>query len=116
MRTYLLPIVLLASLAFAGGLVINTAKRAEFTNCSSSGSLSQPLTEGQYVMRVADKDTFVCYATTCIGDAGEKWPMGTVVLVSMPRSPTGLSDGGAGTDVSCRSSDSTGDVIFTAVQ
>jgi hypothetical protein len=110
-----LVFTLIASTAIAGGLVINTARRAEFTNCSSSGSLSQPVLEGEYVMRVTDKDSFVCYSTTCAGDAGEKWPMGTVVKVSMPRATNGLSDGGTGTDVSCRSSDSTGDVIFTQV-
>lgn len=113
MRTFFLPFFLAASLAFAGGILVNTAKRAEFTNCSSSGSLSQPITEGEYVMRVTDKDSFVCYATTCVGDAGEKWPMGTIVKISFPRATAGLSDGGTGTDVSCRSSDSTGDVIFT---
>lgn len=107
--------LLLAGLAWAGGLVVNVNKRAEFTNCASTGSLSQPITEGEYVMRVTDKDSFVCYSTTCVGDAGEKWPMGTVVKVSFGRGTGGLSDGGTGTDVSCRSSDSTGDVILTSV-
>lgn len=100
--------------ALAGsGLVINTSRRAEFTNCASGGSASQAVAEGTYVMRVTDKDSFVCYATTCVGDAGEKWPMGSVVKVALPRGT--LSDGGTGNDISCRSSDSTGDVILTSV-
>jgi hypothetical protein len=90
-------------------------------------------------MRVTDKDSHVCYATTCVGDAGEKWPMGTVIALDIGRT-TGISadggiayfpladggtgttiaggqaDGGYGQDISCRSSDSTGDVIITEVR
>jgi hypothetical protein len=115
MRSSPALVLLLAGLAFAGGLVVNVSKRYEFTNCASSGSTSQAVTEGEYVLRVTDKDTNMCWGTTCVGDAGEKWPMGTVVKLSFPRAPGGLSDGGAGTDISCRSSDSTGDLILTNV-
>jgi hypothetical protein len=120
----LLALVLIASTVFAGGLMIHAGStRAEFTNCASGGSASQALAAGEYVMRVADKDSFVCYATTCVGDAGEKWPMGTVIGLAIGRTVVadggtagGQVDGGFGQDISCRSSDSTGDVIFTEVR
>jgi hypothetical protein len=134
-------IVVFSTAAIAGGGVMffTGGSRIELTNCSSSGSSSQALASGDYVMRVTDKDTWLCHASTCVGDAGEKWPMGTILALTVGRtvgvSSDGgvaffpLADGGAGTtaaggqvdggygqDFSCRSSDSTGDVIITEVR
>lgn len=102
----LLLLLVLAPLAAgaAGGISLNTAKRFEFTDCASGGSSAQTLTEGQYLFRVTDKDVFICFAATC-ASTGEKFPNGTVMMFSIPR---------GGQSVSCRSSDSTGDAIFTS--
>lgn len=99
--------VLLANATFAAGLPINTAIRFEFTDCSSGGSVAQTLTAGDYWYRVTDADTFICLAnsaSTC-ASGGEKWPVGTVVLITI---------GPDQRSVSCRSSTSTGDAIFTS--
>lgn len=95
--------ILMPALAVAGGIALNTGVRFEFTDCAVGGSASQAVTEGTYLMRVTDADTFVCYAATCAA-AGEKFPAGTVVLLTVGR---------AGQTMSCRSSASTGDVILT---
>lgn len=102
MRVALL-LSLLASAAFAGGIALNTGVRFEFTDCASGGSASQAVTEGTYLMRVTDADTFICYAATCAA-GGEKFPAGTVVLITVGR---------AGQTMSCRSGAGTGDVILT---
>lgn len=94
---------LLASAAFAGGIALNTGVRFEFTDCASGGSSSQAVTEGTYLMRVTDADSFLCYAGTCAAN-GEKFPAGTVMLLTVGR---------AGQTMSCRSSASTGDIILT---
>lgn len=99
----LLLLTLLASVALAGGINIDTATRFEFTDCASGGSASQAITEGTYLMRVTDADVFLCWAGTCAA-AGEKFPSGTVVMLSFGRGNTTLS---------CRSSASTGDIILT---
>lgn len=93
--------------ALAGGINLLTSTRAEFTDCASGGSVAQTLTAGQYLMRVTDADTFLCFAasgSTC-ASGGEKFPVGTVVLLTLTTGQV---------SVSCRSSASTGDVIFTA--
>jgi hypothetical protein len=94
---------LMPLLALAGGIALDTSVRYEFTDCASGGSSSQSLVENLYLMRVTDSDVWVCYAATCAA-GGERFPVGSVVLITMPRGPT---------SVSCRSSASTGDVIFT---
>lgn len=106
----LLPILLLAGAALAGGLVIDTSQRLELTNCSSGGHDGGQLAEGQYLVRVTDADTNVCIQSgldagylSC-SSGGEKFPSGTIILQSIPR---------GGATVTCRSSTSTGDVIYT---
>lgn len=99
-------IAVLPNVAFAGGIALDTSRRFEFTDCSSSGSAAQTVTGGQYLLRVTDADTFLCIAesgATC-ASGGEKFPVGTVVLLTVP---------GASKSVACRSSSSTGDAIFT---
>lgn len=103
MRFPLLLAVLLGVSAFAAGIVVDTAIRFEFTDCASGGSSSQTLTEGTYLVRVTDADTFVCWAGTC-ASGGEKFPSGTVVMLAFGR---------GGQAISCRSAGSAGDVIFT---
>lgn len=103
-------LTLTLALALAGGLPLDTSVRTEFTDCASGGSSAQALVKDrQYLMRVTDADTFVCFAesaSTC-ASGGEKFPVGTVVLLTIT---------GAQVSASCRSSTSTGDVIFTRVQ
>ena len=99
----LFPLLALA----AGGINLALGTRAEFTACASGGSSATTLVVGEYLMRVTDADTFVCFAetgSTC-ASGGEKFPAGTVVLLYVA---------GDKKSVSCRSSASTGDVIFTA--
>ena len=108
MRKALLLLLLLAALsAAAGGLLLRTGTRFEFTDCSASGSSAQTLTgPTRYLFRVTDADVWVCFAesaATC-GSGGEKFPVGTTLLLSMPA--TGLS-------VACRSTAANGDAIFT---
>lgn len=105
MKTVALLCLLAGAALAAEGLNINTATRFEFTDASSGGSAAQTITAGNYVMRVTDSDVFVCYAATCAA-GGEKWPVGTVVLIAF----------GGSQSVSCRSAASTGDVIFTAAR
>lgn len=105
-RLALVGILLLAVAAMAGGIALDTSRRVEFTDCSSSGSTAQTVTGGQYLLRVTDADTFLCIAdsgATC-ATGGEKFPVGTVVLLTVP---------GTSKSVACRSSSSTGDAIFT---
>lgn len=102
-----LGLALLALFAFGGAIVLDTATRAEFTDCAAGGSVAQTLTVGTYLMRVTDADSFVCFAesgSTCAAN-GEKFPMGTVMCMAITSNKK---------SVSCRSSTSTGDVIFTA--
>ena len=110
MRTFLLFLVglclaLFPVSAFAGGIALDTALRFEFTDCAAGGSASQAVTTTVprvFLLRVTDKDVFLCYAATCAA-GGEKLPLGTVMLLSVQKSTT----------LSCRSSDSTGDLILT---
>ena len=101
-------LALLALFAFGGaGIVLNTATRAEFTDCASGGSVAQTLALGTYLFRVTDADTTVCFAeagSTCAAN-GEKFPVGTLMCMTIT---------GDKKSVSCRSSGSTGDAIFTA--
>lgn len=101
----LLCSLLVAGIAVAGGITLApspTTNRFEFTDCSSGGSASQSVFRGTYLFRVTTEDVFICYAATC-ATLGEKFPSGTVMLISF----------NATTTVSCRSAASTGDAIFT---
>lgn len=101
-RLALLASLLVAGAAVAGGVLLNTSIRFEFTDCSSGGSAAQTVTVGEYLMRVTDADTFVCFASTCAA-GGEKFPAGTVMVISVNDTMS----------MSCRSSASTGDFILT---
>lgn len=108
MRRALLALVvaLVASVATAQ-ITLMTGLRTELTDCASGGSGSASLVSGQkYLMRVTDSDAFLCFAATCAG-GGEKFPVGTLLLIRVNSEQT---------TVSCRSSASTGDFIFTSVQ
>jgi hypothetical protein len=98
----LLCLLLLAGTALAAtGIVITPAVRYEFTDCGAGGSASQTVTGGTYLLRVTDADTFLCWAATC-ATGGEKFPAGSMLLVSIPATQA----------FSCRSA-GTGDVILT---
>lgn len=108
MRTFLaLTAALVASLALASGVVVDTGRRFEFTDCASGGSASQNVNGGTYLMRVTDADVFLCWAGTCAA-GGEKFPSGTVMLLTVPGFPS------ATTAFSCRSTGSNADVILTS--
>ena len=104
MRNVLLLVTLLAaSVAFAVGIAIDVTTRFEFTDCAAGGSAAQTLTENQYLFRVTDTDVWVCWAATC-ASGGERFPAGFAAVISVGR---------GGSQLSCRSSASTGDAIFT---
>jgi hypothetical protein len=109
MRASLLLLALLAAVASAGSINLDTATRFEFTDCAAGGSVAQTVTAGQYLLRVTDADVFLCIAeaaSTC-ATGGEKFPSGTVLLLSV---------GGVSKSMSCRSSASTGDLILTGAR
>ena len=107
LRLFVLPVLLVAGFALAQGITLNTGIRTELTDCASGGSSSSTLTANvRYLMRVTDSDVFLCLTATCVS-GGERFPVGTVLLYQAPSTTT---------TISCRSSASTGDVIFTAVQ
>jgi predicted metal-binding membrane protein len=97
-----LLLVLVASAAVADGVELIVATRFDYPNCSASGSASQTVTGGTYLMRVTDEDVSICYAATCAAD-GEKFPAGTVMLITFNGNQA----------VTCRSANATGDVTFT---
>ena len=107
-RLGLVAVALLSLVAFAGGINLLTGTRFEFTDCASGGSVAQTLTTPrQYLLRVTDADVFLCFTesgSTC-ATGGEKFPSGTVILLNV------TSDKAS---VSCRSSASTADAIFTS--
>lgn len=108
-RFALVAVLLLAAAALAGGIALDTSVRFEFTDCAAAGSAAQTVTGGQYLMRVTDADVFICFAesgSTC-ATAGEKFPSGTVMWLTVP---------GASKSLSCRSSASTGDLILTGAR
>lgn len=99
---FAVPLVALAG----GGLPLDTAVRAEFTDCSSSGSSATTLAVGDYLFRVTDADVWICFASsasTCASN-GEKFPLGTVINLTIRSDQV---------SVSCRSAASNGDAIFT---
>lgn len=101
----LLLALLAAGAAVAGSLYPSGTK--EFTDCDSGGSAAQTLTRGnRYLMRVFDADVWVCFAasgSTC-ASGGERFGPGFAMKFEV---------NGDLKSVSCRSSASTGDVIFT---
>ncbi len=109
-------IAVVPSVAQAGGLSLNTAKRAEIDDCPTAGGDGGAATrsdlEGpaQYLMRVTDEDVWVCFGVldggvqnTC-PTGGERFSKGNMLLLSVPGSGRGLS---------CRSTGATGDIHFT---
>jgi hypothetical protein len=102
LRLALILSLVVSAVALAG-IVIEPTRRFEFTDCDSGGSDDQTVTEGSYLFRVLDADTYVCWAETC-ASGGERFANGTVLLLSFGR---------GGRAISCRSTDDTGDVIFT---
>lgn len=111
MRHLALLVLLLAVGALAAtGITLNTGVRTELTDCASGGSSSTTLKPNvTYLFRVTDADSFLCFAGTCAA-GGEKFPVGTVMLLATP------NNGGSDVTISCRSSSSTGDLIFTLAQ
>lgn len=116
MRTALLLLTVLLAVTTpvnalaATGVTLNTGVRTELTDCASGGSSSTTLKPNvSYLFRVTDSDTFLCFAATCAA-GGEKFPVGTVMLLATP------NNGGSDVTISCRSSASTGDLIFTLAQ
>jgi hypothetical protein len=101
--------LLLAAALSAGPISLDPSVRFEFTDCAVGGSAAQTLTKNtQYLMRVTGEDTFVCFAvsgSTCAAN-GEKFPAPFAALVYITDNLK---------SVSCRSTGSTGDVIFTKV-
>lgn len=111
MRKLPWPLLLLcAGLAAAGPVQLQTAVRFEFIDCASGGSVAQTITDGTYLLRVTDENAWLCYAGTCTGTSGEKYPVGTVMLIKLCSNK--FCDG-SGTSSSCRSAGSSGDVILT---
>ncbi len=105
MRKALGIALVLSTVALAGSaLNLDITRRLEITNCASTGSGSDAgtLSEGTYLLRVCEADTFICNGTSC-PDGGEKWPQGTIVPLAVP----------SGSAFSCRSAASTGDIILT---
>ena len=106
----------LAALA-AGGVAMQTATRFEFTNCAAAGSNPQTVPGNTYLFRVTDGDSRICINETANPDAGtvcgfsdggvagEMFPAGTVMLLTIP--------GTTSKYVSCSSSSATGDVLLT---
>lgn len=113
-------LALLALVAFGGaGVAMQVAKRYEFTNCAAAGSVPQSITGGEYVFRVTDADSRVCINDTANPDggtscgfydggmAGEMYPFGTVMKLTIPGATTATKS------VSCSSATATGDLHFT---
>lgn len=116
-----LATVVAFALAFAAGaslaqVTLNPSTRYELSNCASGGSAGTSVAAGKYVMRVTDADTRICIAQTANADAGtvcgtldggaagELFPTGTVMGLTIP---------GTGRVVSCLSSTGTGDLHLT---
>lgn len=108
MRKPWLLLLLLAGLASGGAaaqISLNTASRLETADCASGGSsIGTTLAKSKYLLRVTDKDTFICWAASCAA-GGEKFPNGTLILLYFETAQA----------LSCRSSDSTGDAALTKV-
>lgn len=107
MRRLLVILLVVATAAFAG-IALDTSSRYELNNCASGGgdggiAYTASPTEGQYLFRVTGADTWVCIAATC-ASGGELFASGTIFLWQVPR---------GGQTVSCRSSASTGNAIWT---
>jgi hypothetical protein len=99
----LVPVV-----ANAGGIPLQPGVRTELVDCASGGSTASALQRGDYLMRILDADTTVCFAasgSTC-ASGGDRFPLGTVAVINVT---------GDMLSVSCRSSTSTGDALFAKV-
>lgn len=117
MRHLAIVLALAVPLIALGGsvMMIQGATRAEITDCPSNGgdggaAFQQVLPGGDYLARVTDENVWLCFGaydagpTSCIADAGEKFPPGSFWNAHVP---TG------GVSLTCRSTGGTGDVIFT---
>jgi hypothetical protein len=112
-------VALLALVATASGVAMQTAKRYEFTNCAAAGSTAQSVTGGNHLLRVTEADSRLCINETANPDggtvcgpydggvAGEMFPLGTVMVLTIPGSSSVTKY------VSCSSSTATGDVHLT---
>lgn len=100
--------------ALAGiGIGLDVTRQYSFLNCS--GSAAQTVPGGQYLVTITGEDTWECSsdsASTCtsgtgggVGNIGAvRLPLGTVFIQSI---------GAGGRSVSCFSSGSTGNIVFT---
>ena len=100
-----------AAVAVAGPR-LNPNVRVVFKDCSAWGSAVQVVPDGEYLFKVTDQDTFVCWdRESCIGDGGVEggsdggvhFPAGFAMRQSFLR-----TDGG--TPLSCRSAGDAGDL------
>jgi hypothetical protein len=105
----LLGTLLLASLTWADrGIPLQVGARTELTDCASGGSSASALVKGDYLLRILDADTTLCFAasgSTC-ASGGDRFPVGTVMVLNVTNDML---------SVSCRSSSSTGDALFAKV-
>jgi hypothetical protein len=100
------PLLLLIAGAAPAQVALDQATTKTFTDCSSSGSVAQTLTEGTYLMTITTEDVWLCQAasaSTC-GSGGTKFGAPFAMLFAVPR---------GGLSISCRSGSSTGDLQFT---
>lgn len=104
MRSFVLGLLLLASVAVAGGITIfPSGADYDFTDCASGGSANQVIPGGTYLTRFLTEDIWLCYAATC-ASGGKKFGAGTVLMLTIPV---------AGATLSCRSASSTGDIALS---
>lgn len=106
MRKAIALALLVASVAVAQ-VALYPGFGKDFTNCESGGSAAQTLSPGfNYVMRVLDESTYVCFASsgsTC-ASGGERFSANFAMRIHITSDHKSIS---------CRSSGGTGDVLFT---
>lgn len=117
----LLPFALslVALAALGAGVAMQPGTRFEFTNCAAAGSVPQSVPGGEYVFRVTEADSRICINATANPDggtscgfsdggvAGEMYPSGTVMKLTIPGKFSETKS------VSCSSSTATGDMHLT---
>lgn len=106
MRKLLALGIALFGLAALGGIQLDTATLKTFTDCAAGGSAAQTVAAGDYLLTVNDEATWLCMtdsASTC-ASGGAKLPSGFGIIITI---------GAGGQSVSCRSTNSTGDLQFT---
>ena len=93
----------------AGGVTVDPSVRQGSPDSPWGGSPAHPLSAGRkYLRRVTDADDFTCFASTgsTCAAAGEKFPAGMAMIIFISSDLK---------SVSCRSTGSNGDLIFTKV-